>query len=491
MKKLRRITAIVLVVSLTVTVFCTSIFAAETPSTSNNGDYLKEVMELIKQKYNGNITEEELTKAAVKGMFGALDKYSTFYEQKEFNSVMGTYEGAIEGVGVLVELIDGYVTIMEIYPESPAQKAGVRIGDKIAQVNGQPIVNKKLEDVVGELKGPVNTKVKIGLLRQGAKDIITLEVARAQVTVPSVKYEIRGDIGYILIDMFIENTNSGVSEALNLFDSKKITKVVLDLRNNPGGLVDQAVEVAKHFVPKGLITTLDYKDAGVADETYYSTLAETKYKLAVLVNENSASSSEIFTGAIKDTKAGVVIGNKTFGKAKVQSYVPILSTEAYERLNKNNESKTVNAYDIENTLESDLIGWGKMTIGMYYTPNGECIDLKGIEPNIKVQETSPSGISVNLIEPLNVAIKPSLGTQCSDVYYAECILKLLKYNVDTPDLTLDKKTFAAIKKFQVDNKVSSYGVLDYTTQKLLNKKLDTLKQTIDPVYAKAIVELKK
>jgi carboxyl-terminal processing protease len=228
----------------------------------------------------------------------------------------------------------------------------------------------------------------------------------------------------------------------------------------------------------------------VQDIPYYSTLAETKYKLAVLVNENSASASEILTGAIKDTKAGVIIGTKTFGKAKVQGFIPILSPEAYERLNKDNENKLVDALEIGNAYESDLLGWTKMTIGMYYTPNGNLIDLKGIEPNVKVTESKTDILPINLIEPLSATVKPSLGTQYMDVYYAECILKYLKYSIDAPDYTLDAKTVAAIKKFQKDSKVGSYGVLDFTTQKLLNVKLDTLKQKQDAVYAKAVEVLK-
>jgi len=510
MKHLKRFTAIVLAIALTFTVFGTSVFAVdkqtstdtqtstdiqtstETQAQENsvNSDYLKSVMELIQQKYKGDITEEDLNKPTVKEMFEALDDYSIFFSPSEFNSFYSSLGGSVEGIGVQVGLVDKYVSVWKVFTGSPAQRAGILSGDKIAEVNGESVVGQKLEDVIGKVKGPAGTPVKLGILRQGAKDIIILEMNREQVAVPSVKYEIRGNIGYILIDSFASNANSGVSEALSFFDGKKITKVVLDLRNNPGGYVDQAVEVAKRFVPKGLITKLDYKDETFKDEEYYSTLEKTKYKLVVLVNENSASAAEILTGAIKDTKAGVIIGTKTFGKSKVQSFVPILSQEAYERLNKDNINKTVDASAFNNALVTDLVGYGKMTMGMYYTPNGDSIDLKGIEPNVKVQATSPSGIQVNLLEAMSTTVKPSLGTQYMDVFYAESVLKLLKYNVDTPDFTLDKKTFAAIKKFQKDSKVYSYGVLDFCTQKLLNKQLNTLKQKQDSVYAVAVGLLK-
>lgn len=490
MKIFKRLTAAVMTMTLIFTVFSASTSAADTTASSNDGEYLKSVRELIEQKYNGVTNDSDLVKSSVKGMFNSLDDYSTFYENDEFKAVYGSFEGSVEGVGIQVQFLDGYVTILKIFPNSPAQKAGVLSGDKIAEVNGESVEGKQMEDVIGKVKGPSGTKVKLGLIRQGVKGIVTLEMSRAQVTVPSVIHEIRGDVGYILIDSFTESSNSGVMEALNDFDSKKITKVVLDLRNNPGGLVEQAVEIARHFVPKGIITTLDYKDPAEQDIRYLSLLPKTKYKLAVLVNENSASSAEILTGAIRDSKAGVVIGTKTFGKAKVQGFVPILSQEAYERLNKNNDKKSVNATDFENALESDLLGWSKITIGMYYTPNGECIDLKGIEPNIKVEENdNKDSLPVNLILPLNKTVKPTLGTQYMDVFYAECILKALNYDVDTPDYKLDQKTFAAIKKFQKDSRVYSYGDLDYCTQTLLNSRLDSLKQSQDAVYVRAVKEL--
>lgn len=499
MKNSKKYIAVVLAIALTLNIiFCTSAFAVEeqiqtqAQENSINAEYLESVMGLIQQKYNGNINEKALIESTIKGMFGSMDQYTMFLNQNEFNSFYESLGGAVEGVGIQAQFADNYVVVLKVFSNSPAQKAGMFSGDKIAEVDGESVVGKQLDDVIEKIKGPAGTTVKLGILRQGVKDILTLEMERAQVIVPSVKYEVRGDIGYILIDSFAANAYSGVSEALNLFDSKQITKVVLDLRNNLGGYVDQAVEVAKYFVPKGLITKLDYKDVNMEDESYYSSLEKTKYELAVLVNENSASAAEILTGAIKDTKAGVIIGNKTFGKAKVQDAIPILTPEAYERLNRNNDNKTVNAFDFTDVQESDVLGYSKMTIGMYYTPDGLCIDLKGIEPNIEVKAASPSGsgIQVNLLEPVTVTVKPVLGTQYMDVQYAECILKLLKYDVDTPDVTFDKKTFAAIKKFQKDNKVYSYGVLDFTTQKLLNKHLDTLKQTQDAAYAKAAEVLK-
>ncbi|EPR13738.1 S41 family peptidase [Ruminiclostridium papyrosolvens] len=488
MNKLKRITGIFLAISISMTVFTSAVFAADSKST--DGEYLQSVIDLIKQKYNGNITDDELLQGALKGMFDTLDQYSAYYTPEEFEEFYGSLEGAVEGVGISIELIDKNLIINKVFANSPAKKAGVLSGDRIVQVNGESVQGKELNEVVSKIKGTAGTKVKLGLMRQGTKNMITLEMSRAQVDLPSVHYEIRGNIGYILIDSFSQNTSKGVSEALGYFDSKKITSVVLDLRNNPGGYLDQAIAVAQNFVPKGIITTLDYKDSSMEDKKFYSELEKIKYKLAVLVNENTASAAEILTGAIKDTKAGVVIGCKTFGKAKVQESLPILSDDAYDKFNDGSDKKSANAYDF-NSYTTDLSGWAKMTIGLYYTPNGNCIDLKGIEPDIQVKDLTLSGIRVNLLEPMSLTVKPSLGTHYYDVLNAECALKLLKYNIGTPDYILDAKSVEAIKKFQKSNKLSSSGILDFTTQRLLNTKMSEIKQKQDAVYSRAVSELLK
>ncbi len=488
MNKLKRITGILLAISISITVFTSTAFAADSKST--DGEYLQSVIDLIKQKYNGKITDDELLQGALKGMFDTLDQYSAYYTPEEFDDFYGSLEGAVEGVGISIEVIDKNFIINKVFASSPAKKAGVLSGDRIVQVNGEAVQGKELDEVVSKIKGTAGTKVKLGLMRQGTKNMITLEMSRAQIDLPTVHYEIRGNIGYILIDSFSQNTSKGLSEALSFLDSKKITSVVLDLRNNPGGYLEQAIEVAQNFVPKGLITTIDYKDSSLEDKKYYSQLEKIKYKLAVLVNENTASAAEILTGAIKDTKAGVVIGTKTFGKAKVQESLPILSDDAYDKYNDGNEKKSANAYDF-NSYTTDLSGWAKMTIGLYYTPNGNCIDLKGIEPDIKIKESTPSGIRVNLLEPMSLTVKPSLGTHYYDVLNAECALKLLKYDIGTPDYILDVKSVEAIKKFQKSNKLSSSGNLDFATQKLLNNKINEIKQKQDAVYTKAVSEITK
>lgn len=489
----KRILSFIVVVALLLTMSAQA-FAADTTLSSGEfvtdtatvGDYLQGVVDIIKQKYNGDITDQQLISAAIKGMVESLDPYSTYFTQEEFDAFYNTFQGSVEGIGVQVIQDGDYVLVLKPFPGSTALQAGILPGDKIFEVDGINVVGQKLDDVVSKVKGTVGTKVKLGILRLGSKRYI--EVVRAKISVPSVSSYIRGDIGYIRIDSFTETTSMGVNEALSSFDKKKITKVVLDLRNNGGGLVDAAVSVAQNFVPKGVITTLKFKDPSQKDTTYTSSLEKLKYKVAVLVNQNSASASEILTGAIKDTKAGVVIGTKTFGKSKVQTFTPIITDEAF---NKYNIDGKLSIDPYVNGHFSNIGGWIKLTTGMYYTPNGQSIDLKGIEPNIKVDNYKIETIDVNSIEQLTASKPLALNAESIDVLNAEAILKLLGYSVDNPDIKLDSKTVEAIKKFQKESKINITGKLDITSQQLLNSKLNTLILKIDTQYSRAVQELNK
>jgi carboxyl-terminal processing protease len=292
--------------------------------------------------------------------------------------------------------------------------------------------------------------------------------------------------------MFNENTDEFMSKALKEMDKDKVTKLILDLRSNPGGEVSQAVTVAQNFVQKGLITKLDYKSEGYTDIEYNSYLDKAKYKLAVLVNENSASASEIVTGAIQDTGAGKIIGTKTFGKAKFQGILPILTPEAYAVYEKQFGEKIVNAYDLVEKhgvepTESEIEGYAKITLGYYYTPKGRMIDGTGLKPDIAVADPPiVSDIDVTSVQKLTGTVKLGLNNQGVDVYNAEKMLKLLGYTVDAADSKLDSKTFSAIKKFQKASKLYANGVLDFTTQKALNNAFDKALLKLDKQYAKAV-----
>lgn len=261
--------------------------------------------------------------------------------------------------------------------------------------------------------------------------------------------------------------------------------------------MSQAVAVAENFVPAGLITKLDYKSEKQQDTEYYSNLKEKKYEVAVLVNGFTASASEILAGAIQDTKAGVLVGTKTFGKSKVQQMVPLLTPEAYQKYKKLYNADTVSAIDLMQQYkiipaDDEIIGWAKITIGEYFTPRGKRIDQVGLVPDVSVPDyKATNGIDVRNIQKLSKKTKMTLHTKSGEVYNAEKILILLGYNLDKPDTNLDAKTFAAIKKFQKDKGLYPYGVLDFITQQKLNEALVQIILRYDKQYAKAVELLGK
>ena len=275
----------------------------------------------------------------------------------------------------------------------------------------------------------------------------------------------------------------------------KISKLILDLRDNPGGEVDQVVKIAKNFVPKGLITKLHFKSDRVKDEEYYSDNKDLKYKLVVLVNESSASASEILAGAIQDTSSGVLVGTKTYGKGKVQNIYPVLSPAAYKKYEDKFGVKIVDGYDLYKhgltPADDEIIGWTKITTGEYYTPNGRMIDGTGLQPDYYVENNFlQNEVDIRDVDSLSKTTKPTQNDKSLDVYNAEKLLKLLGYDIKKPDITFDKESAAAVYNFQKDNGLFPYGVLDFSTQQALNNKLEKLLSEYDNQKEKAIELLK-
>lgn len=472
-------------------------FAADSPAGGEDLDYLKGVMDLLKEQYKGEITDSGLVQGAVNGIFNSLDPYTTFFTPSEAESFMGTMTGSFSGIGVAIELSGDYILITRVYSASPAEKTGILQGDRIVEADGKSLIGKSTDEAVSLIKGPEGTKVRIGILRDGKQGVQYFDVTRETIKINPVRYEIRNGIGYIRLEIFNENADEFIDKALDEMDKNNVSRIVLDLRDNPGGEVGEAVAIARKFVPAGVITTLDYKSEAHKDVVYKSYLTKSKYKLAVLVNGMSASASEIVAGAIQDTAAGPLVGSKTFGKAKFQGILPILTQAAFEKYEKQLGVKLVDAYELSDKynvapLDGEISGYAKITLGLYYTPKGRMIDGTGLTPDYQVDDPGlVNEVNVNGIEPLTRTVKPGLNGQGTDVYNAEKILKMLGYGIDPPDTTLDAKTFEAIRQFQRDNRFYSYGVLDFTTQKALNDALDkTILQT-DKQYARAVEVLNK
>ena len=471
--------------------------AAADSQNKIDADYLQDVIDMILEKYNGQITSDQLMQGALKGIFDTMDPYTTYFTPEEADNFMGTISGTFSGIGISMELNGDYIMIAKVFSGSPAERAGILQGDRIAEVDGANMVGASLEEASSLIMGEAGTNVKLGIVRSGRAGIIAVDITRAVISINPVTYDIVEGIGYIRLDTFSSNAGAYMALALEQMDNAKITKIILDLRGNPGGEVSQAIAVAGRFVTEGVITKLDFKSDSFTDETYKSFLEAPKYKLAVLVDGMSASASEIVAGAIQDTEAGTLIGTKTFGKAKVQGLIPILTPEASARYEEQLGVKIVDVLDLEQEYgivpeDDEIIGYTKMTIGFYYTPDGRLIEGTGITPDITIEDTKPvSDVLLAGIQKLTRTYKPGLNDGGTDVCNAEKILKVLGYEIGIPDNLLDEKTFAAVKKFQKDVKLFPYGVIDFTTQKALNDALDGIILKYDKQFAKAVEVLNK
>lgn len=341
----------------------TSVFAIQKSEVPyNNGadpdlQFFMEIFGYIKQEYPFEVEDKSLIEGGLKGMLQSLDPYSDFYTPEESIAVYQEMLNIFSGIGVYIEEKDNYINIIDTIKDSPGEKAGLKKDDLIISVDGKDTKGITIKEASKWIKGLKGTKVKLGLKRKSNSLPIYIEIKRDTITINPVEYEIlEKNIGYIKLKEFSLNSANKFNEVLLELDKKKVTKIILDLRDNPGGLLNQVIEISKHFITKGPIVHIQEKNTALV--THMSTTPKNKYKLVLLVNENSASASEILAGAVKDTKAGTIIGQKTYGKGIVQSIVPLSN--------------------------GSII---KLTTAEYLTPNKISIHGKGVEPDIVVENT--------------------------------------------------------------------------------------------------------
>lgn len=297
-----------------------------------------------------------LMEGAAKGMFQALDDpYSIYMDQEEFKSFNESTSGSYGGIGVIVTDEGGYVTVVAPIEDTPGEKAGLRTGDKIIKVDGKEVTGIGLEKATSMMKGKKGTKVVLTVSRENRSEPFDIEIKREEIVLKTVKSDmLENEIGYIRISMFDEDTGKEFKKALSDIKTKNAKALIIDLRQNPGGFVTQCVDVADQLLDKGVIFYTEDKEKNRVVTRSKDGKIDIPY--VILVDEGSASASEIVSGAVKDRKAGLLIGTKTFGKGLVQSV---------EKLD-------------------DGSGF-KLTIQKYYTPNGIDINKVGIEPNIVVK----------------------------------------------------------------------------------------------------------
>lgn len=333
------------------------VIAKDDFETVKSMDKLLSLKEYIKGYYVEGAEDNKLLEGAIKGMFESLgDPYSVYMTKDEFKNFNESTKGSYGGIGVIVTRSeDGYVTVVAPIEDTPGERAGLKTNDKIIKVDDKDIIGTELEAAVNLMKGKKDTQVTLTVMRDAVKEPLVFEITREEIILKTVKNNMmENNIGYIRISMFDEDTGSEFKKALTALEAKDMKGLVIDLRQNPGGFINQSVEVADELLDEGLIVYTE--DKAKKREDYKSKNGKLNVPFVVLIDEGSASASEIVSGAVKDRKAGLLIGTKSFGKGLVQS--------------------------IEQLNDGSGI---KLTTQKYYTPNGISINKIGIQPDIEVK----------------------------------------------------------------------------------------------------------
>ena len=324
-------------------------------------EFVKVVKEL-QDKYVDEIKINTILVNAYRGMLSGLDPYSQYFSPEDMEDLKIETEGEFEGLGIEVIVKDGLLTVITPLLDSPAFKAGILVGDRIIKIDGESTENMTIRDAVKKLRGKLGTKITLTVVHEGDTTTTDITIERAKIHVKSIRGARMVDndykVGYLAVTNFQENTVRDMDAAIQDLLKKGMKCLVLDLRFNPGGLLNVAVEMADKFLERGVIVSTKGRDK-TQNYVYQARKQGTypNFPLVVLVNNGSASASEIVAGAIKDHKRGLLLGIKTFGKGSVQSLIPVGDGKAAL----------------------------KLTTARYYTPSGVCIHEKGIEPHVKVQ----------------------------------------------------------------------------------------------------------
>ncbi len=319
-----------------------------------------EVLERAKNSYVDEVSDEQLIQSAINGMLVSLDPHSSYMDGKDFRYMSEQTQGKFGGLGIEVTMESGVVKVVSPIDDTPAHKAGLKPGDYIVNIDGQPVVGMTLNDAVDKMRGKVGSKVKLTIRRFNQKPF-DVTIKREEIKIQTVKSSIKSeDVAYVRITSFSDNTDKMVEKAVK--DAKKKLKgnlkgIILDIRNNPGGLLDQAVSVSDLFLNQGEIVST--RSRNEEDTVKYNAkkgdIAD-GLPIVIIVNDGSASASEIVAGALQDHKRAVILGEKTFGKGSVQTVIPLGKHGAM-----------------------------RLTTARYYTPSGRSIQVKGIEPDVAVK----------------------------------------------------------------------------------------------------------
>jgi carboxyl-terminal processing protease len=347
-------------------------------ATSNSAETYKqldlfgEVFSLVRSNYVDDVNDDNLVESAINGMLTSLDPHSNYLNSKNFNDMKVQTRGEFGGLGIEVSMENGLVKVVSPIDDTPAARAGLKPGDLITHLDGEPVQGLTLPEAVEKMRGPVNSEIKLTIRREG-RDPFDVKLVRATIKIQSVRSHLEGDnIGYVRITTFNEQTDVGLNNAMKNLKQQagnKLIGMVLDLRNDPGGLLDQAVAVSNAFLDKGEIVSTRGRRSEDAQRYDARAGGDITHGLpvVVLINGGSASASEIVAGALQDHHRAILLGTRSFGKGSVQTIIPLPGHGAM-----------------------------RLTTARYYTPSGRSIQAKGIDPDIvveaaKIEKTTEKG----------------------------------------------------------------------------------------------------
>jgi len=368
---MRKESWILIVAAFIVCVFSfTAVAVPPGPSKKDGGDtkddlYMQvelfsDAVSIIRSDYVSPVDSKKLIYGALRGMLASLDDFSSFMDQDEYKEIKSETKGEFGGIGIEISTRDGIITVIAPMAATPAEAAGIKPGDKIVKIDNKVTRDMTLNEAVKMMRGEPGTMVTLTIWREKGEKILELPIKRDIIKVSSIKNAsfLDGKIGYIKIAEFQENTPSELDAALKKLGSEGMDSLIIDLRNNPGGLLEVSVDVAERFLPKDSVV-VSIKSRTPAQNAVFKSSGKfysSNYPMAILVNEGSASASEIVSGAIQDNKRGIIIGTKTFGKASVQTVIPLKDGSAL-----------------------------RLTTALYYTPSGKMIRNEGIIPDVIVE----------------------------------------------------------------------------------------------------------
>ncbi|MGY9025680.1 MAG: S41 family peptidase [Candidatus Pelagibacterales bacterium] len=343
-------------------------------------DTFGDVFQTIRSNYVTTINEEEVIEAAINGMLQSLDPHSSYMNLDNYKDMQEETNGKFGGLGIEVTMENGFVKIISPIDGTPGAKAGIQPGDYITHIDDESIFGLSLTEAVDQLRGLVGTTVKLKIARENEEEPLDISITRAIITVEAVKYRKEGNVGYIKLISFSEQADRGIKKAIKALTTEigkdKIIGFVLDLRNNPGGLLGQSIEVTDNFLTSGEIVSTKGKDKSNIGSFKASRGDMTNGKpIIVLINRGSASASEIVAGALQDHKRAIIVGEQSYGKGSVQTIFPLNDRSAI-----------------------------RLTTALYYTPSGDSIHKIGITPDIEVTRSKKSDPADNTDNQLDYAL---------------------------------------------------------------------------------------